>query len=83
LRFKSVSPEPVLQDGTLQEGPEVLRDMAIMIRHSDNGAATRMIDRLGLQKICHILEEPCYKLYDPEWGGGLWVGKCYAKQGDR
>jgi beta-lactamase class A len=54
-----------------------------MISQSDNGAATRMIDRLGFKKIEQVLRNPRYELYDPNFGGGLWVGKRYAKGGRR
>ena len=72
-----------LEDGTLQETPEVLHDMRIMISLSDNPAATRMIDRLGFEKIEAVLTDPRYELYDPDRGGGLWIGKRYAKEGKR
>lgn len=72
-----------LADGTLSETPEILKDMNIMISRSNNGAATRMIDRIGFDRIEEILTDPRYELYDPEHGGGLWVGKRYAKAGKR
>jgi len=72
-----------LERGTLQESPQVLDDMQQMIRVSDNGAATRMIDRIGFDSIAAVLQNPDYELYDPEHGGGLWVGKAYAKRGKR
>ncbi|MBN1350163.1 serine hydrolase [candidate division KSB1 bacterium] len=72
-----------LEDNTLQPTHEILRDMRIMISKSDNGAATRMIDRLGFEYIQSVLTNPRYELYDPSRGGGLWVGKRYAKRGRR
>ena len=72
-----------LEDGTLKETPEVLHDMRIMISQSDNAAATRMIDRMGLERIDQVLTNPHYELYDPQKGGGLWVGKRFAKTGRR
>ena len=72
-----------LEDGTLQETPEILHDMRIMISRSDNEAATRMIDRMGFEKIESVLIDDRYELYDPQRGGGLWVGKRYAKKGKR
>jgi beta-lactamase class A len=71
------------EDGTLEESNEVHEDLAAMIRVSSNVAATRMIDRIGMNKINNILKNPKYKLYDTEQGGGLWVGKRYAKKGAR
>lgn len=72
-----------LEDGTMKESPEVLHDMRIMISQSDNAAATRMIDRMGLERIDDVLTNPHYELYDPQRGGGLWVGKRFAKTGRR
>ena len=70
------------EDGTLKETPEVMKDLTDMIRKSSNGAATRSIDRVGgLAKIQAVLTDPRYELYDAEKGGGLWVGKRYAKTG--
>jgi beta-lactamase class A len=71
------------EDGTLEESPEIMNDLRIMISHSDNDAATRMIDRLGFDAIESVLTDPKYKLYDSDWGGGLWVGKKYAHEGQR
>jgi beta-lactamase class A len=72
-----------LEDGTLEETPDVLQDLRLMISQSDNPAATRTIDRLGFEKISDVLTDPRYELYDPKIGGGLWVGKRYAKYGKR
>jgi len=71
------------EDGTLQETPEIHKDLGLMIRKSSNEAATRMIDRIGFKKIQAVLMDPRYQLYDKDRGGGLWVGKRYAKVGDR
>ncbi len=71
------------EDGQLQETPEIKADLAAMIRTSDNPAATRMIDRLGFDKIAEVMTDPRFELYDEERGGGLWVGKRYAKEGRR
>ncbi len=70
-------------DGSLEETPEIHQDMTDMIRTSSNAAATRMIDRIGFDKIESVLTDTRYKLYDTEKGGGLWVGKRYAKEGER
>lgn len=71
------------EDRTLEETPEILNDLNDMIRTSSNQAATRVIDRLGFEKIEKVLTDPRYKLFDPEQGGGLWVGKRYAQMGRR
>ncbi|WP_372682587.1 serine hydrolase [Desulfosarcina sp.] len=72
-----------LEEGRIKETPAVLADMRKMISHSDNPAATRMIDRLGFDYIEKVLTAPTYRLYNTERGGGLWVGKRYASAGER
>lgn len=66
----------------LKETPEVKIDMRLMIAKSDNQAATRMINRLGYQKIESVMTDPKYMFYDKDHGGGLWVGKRYGGGGD-
>ena len=72
-----------IEEGTLEETDEVRADMAEMIRRSSNPAATRMIDRLGFDRIESVLRDPRFMLFDEKRGGGLWVGKRYAKTGAR
>ncbi|MBT8400424.1 MAG: class A beta-lactamase-related serine hydrolase [Rhodothermia bacterium] len=73
-----------IEDGTLEQTPDVIDDLNAMIRKSSNPAATRMINRVGgLPAIETVLTDPRYKLFDPKYGGGLWVGKRYAKSGRR
>jgi len=71
------------EKGELAETPELLHDIRIMIAKSDNQASTRMMERLGYEKISQVLTDPKYKFYDKKFGGGLWVGKKYAKTGSR
>ncbi len=75
--------EDAFEKGELQETEEIKEDLRQMICRSNNDAATRMIDRLGYEKIKEVLTDPVYDLYDVDYGGGLWVGKRYAKYGDR
>ena len=71
-----------IEEGRLKETPEVVKDMNIMIRKSSNTAATRMIDRVGgIDSVNAVMMDPRYELYDQSLGGGLWVGKRYAKSG--
>ena len=72
-----------IENCELAETVEVTRDLNLMINRSDNHASTRMIDRLGYDKIAAVLQSPEYKLYDELNGGGLWVGKRYAAGGPR
>jgi beta-lactamase class A len=53
-----------------------------MISKSNNAASTRMIDRLGYEKIQSVMTDPKYMFYDENHGGGLWVGKRYGGGGD-
>ncbi len=71
------------EDGSLVETDEIHKDLARMIRTSSNSAATRVIDLVGFDKIAEVLSDPKYGLYDEAKGGGLWVGKRYAKAGER
>ena len=72
-----------IDKGELQDTKEVRNDLRLMISKSNNKASTRMIDRLGYEKIEAVLRAPKNKLYDEKEGGGLWVGKRYAAGGKR
>lgn len=72
-----------IERGELKETAEVKRDMLLMIAKSNNAATTRMIDRVGFAHIERTMTDPNLKLYDPAYGGGLWVGKRYAAGGKR
>ncbi|NER09091.1 beta-lactamase class A [Muriicola jejuensis] len=71
-----------IEKGELKETAEVKKDMRLMISKSDNQASTRMIDRVGYDKIEEVMTNPKYEFYDEETGGGLWVGKRYGGGGD-
>lgn len=70
-----------LEKGEIQTTAEIKKDLRLMISNSNNKATTRMIDRLGYEKIENVLTSEKYNLYDEELGGGLWVGKRYAAGG--
>ena len=57
------------------------KDMRLMISKSNNQATTRIIDQLGYDKIEEVVTDDRYDFYNPEDGGGLWVGKRYAAGG--
>ena len=72
------------EEGRLEKSSAIMEDLNLMIRKSDNPAATRMVDRVGgLRKIQAVLKDPRYKLYDTTRGGGLWLGRRFAKVGKR
>ena len=50
-----------------------------MIRRSSNKAATSVLDRVGRSYVASLLQSHRYRLYDPSFNGGLWVGKDYGK----
>ena len=72
-----------IEKGELEYTKEIKNDLHLMISKSNNQASTRMIDRLGYEKIEAVLRSPQNRLYDEEVGGGLWVGKRYAAGGRR
>jgi len=70
-----------IDKGTLKETTEVKKDIRLMISKSNNAASTRMIDRVGYEKIEAVMTDPAYNFYDEDKGGGLWVGKRYGGGG--
>jgi beta-lactamase class A len=72
-----------IDKGEIEDNPEIREKMHLMIAKSSNTAATELMDMLGFEKIESVLKDPKYDLYDEEYGGGLWVGKRYAKTGER
>ncbi len=70
-----------IEKGELKESEEVKKDMRLMISKSNNAASTRMIDRIGYEKLEAVMTDPKYEFYDEDHGGGLWVGKRYGGGG--
>jgi beta-lactamase class A len=71
------------EDGSLAETDAYHTDLTDMIRVSSNGAATRMLDAVGMAKLEAVMRDPQFGFYDEARGGGLWVGKRYASSGVR
>lgn len=67
-----------LQDGRVPLDATMRSDMVNMIRYSCNDCATRVLERVGRDYLTDLLQAPEYGFYDPDHGGGLWVGKDYA-----
>ncbi|TAJ92232.1 MAG: serine hydrolase [Gammaproteobacteria bacterium] len=65
--------------GRMQLDAATRESMTRMIRVSSNEDATRMINKIGKQRLLEILQTGPYRFYDPATNGGLWVGKEYAK----
>ncbi len=68
-----------IANGEIAADQDTLTQLTKMIRVSSNSAATKMLNRVGKQYLAELLQSEPYKLYDPEFNGGLWVGKEYAK----
>jgi len=71
------------EDGSLPETQAIHQDLGDMIRVSSNSAASRLIEQVGMKKIQSVLKDPQYGFYDERLGGGLWIGRLYAKRGPR
>ncbi len=50
----------------------------VTVRKSSNKAATELLNQVGIENLAEILQSERYRLYDPEYGGGLWVGRDYG-----
>jgi beta-lactamase class A len=72
-----------VKEGFLDYSPKLKKDLRLMIAKSNNAATTRVIELLGYDRIAETMERNKYGLYDRFDGGGLWVGKKYAKSGAR
>jgi len=71
------------EDGSLKETVEVHRDLIEMIRRSSNPAASQVIGRIGLRKIEALTRDRRYGFYDPQQGGGIWLGNSYSPDGEK
>jgi beta-lactamase class A len=66
--------------GNLELDDELHQQLVRMINKSSNTDATAVLNKVGIPRLAEILQDERYgKLYDPEYGGGLWVGKPYSK----
>jgi beta-lactamase class A len=66
------------QEGDLQIDETLEQDLNNMIRVSCNACATRVMGRVGRDKLLQILQRPEYAFYNENRYGGLWVGKDYG-----
>jgi beta-lactamase class A len=60
---------------------ETRRELGLMVKVSDNELAAKFSRELGLREIQQVLN--AHRLYDPNHGGGLWVGKHYGPGSER
>lgn len=68
-----------IDEGRLTPDPALRKDIDDMIRYSCNACANRVLAAVGRDALLEILQSPRYGFYDPLRGGGLWVGKEYAR----
>ena len=68
-----------VREGNMTLDNETRESLTRMIRYSSNVEATRMLNRIGKERLLEILQSDELDLYDPEVGGGLWIGKEYGK----
>ncbi len=66
-------------NGELAFDSETEETLTRMIRNSSNSCATTMLNRVGKHYLADLLQSPRYRLYDPKFNGGLWVGKEYGR----
>ena len=70
-----------IEAGVLKDNNALWLDLVLMIRYSNNNAATRVLDLVGRDKLLDILQSLRFKLYTKDHDGGIWVGKDYAVKG--
>ena len=67
-----------IERGNLVLDDNLRQEMTRMIRRSSNKTATSVLNRVGIAELAEILKSDRYRLYDPKYGGGLWVGRDYG-----
>ena len=68
-----------IHQGNLELDASLNESLESMIKQSSNTEATKLYELVGAERIEEILRSDRYQFYDEEAGGGLWVGKPYAK----
>lgn len=68
-----------IEQGEMKLDTNTRESLTRMIRVSSNADATRMLNRVGKQRLLGMLQSRKFDLYDPKVNGGLWVGKEYGK----
>ena len=67
-----------IERGNLKLNDALREELTRMIRNSSNKAATAVLKKVGIANLAEILQSDRYRLYDPKYGGGLWVGRDYG-----
>ncbi len=68
------------ENGRIALDAKMLTAMTNMIRYSSNEDATRVLKRVGEDRLLQILQSPRFRFYDANGSGGLWVGKPYGSE---
>lgn len=67
-----------IESGKIVLDDQIREACVRMIRYSSNEDASKLLSRVGIQNLAKILQSDRFRLYDPEFNGGLWVGKDYS-----
>ena len=67
-----------LDEGRLELDADLEQDIQEMIRVSCNACATRVLEKIGRERLLEILHAPRFAFFDAEGSGGLRVGKPYG-----
>ncbi|UCD79593.1 MAG: serine hydrolase [Desulfobacterales bacterium] len=67
-----------MERGNIKMNDETRKLLIATVRKSSNKAATKLLNRIGIENLAEILQSDRYRLYDPKYGGGLWVGRDYG-----
>lgn len=68
-----------VEEGKRVWDAETMKLAEQMIRVSSNFAATELLHRITPVYITSLLTSPAFRLYEPDHGGGLWIGKEYGE----
>lgn len=69
-----------IEEGKLEFSQPTAQIATKMIRYSSNRAANKMISIIGGNYITNLALRPELNLYNPDEGGGLWLGKGFNGQ---
>lgn len=67
-----------IDKGKIRYTPQLKSKLEAMIRRSDNAMSSELIGLVGFPAIAAALRDPRHELYDPDRGGGIWVGRGYG-----
>ena len=70
-----------VEEGELELDTATQERLRRMIQISSNPDATEMLNQIGKEQLAAILASDRFRLHDPAFNGGLWVGKDYGKRG--